>query len=190
MNLTALQEWLAEPRPALVAAVAEGVRIHVDALRARGMEFYGYALLPGARYDINGLVAVSNTEADIERPPSSSEYRYYRYSVDEWAHWDYDFFAAANELLAEANERFSSMHPKADDDFEMDQFEMAHADALYEAILQGLETAKACGAFGEVEPFMVVWISDAESDEPIMVESAKRLNSTEVAAEFVSQFGG
>lgn len=188
METTALKQWIAAPRPALVAAVAEGIRIHVDSLRSRGIGFYGYALLPGEPYEIDGLSAVTNTAADIQRPSSSSEYLYYRYSVDEWAHWDHDHFAAANELLLEEKERFSSMHPKAEDDFEMDELELAHADALYEAIVQGLETARAGGTFGESEPFLVVWISD--SDHAIMLESAKRLNSGVVAAEFTSQFGG
>src|SRR5262249_21637470 len=75
-----LREGLDEPSPALTEAVAEGVAAHVDTLRSRGIEFYGYALLPGEPYDIHRLVAVTNTEADIKVPPTDEHYRYYRYS--------------------------------------------------------------------------------------------------------------
>ena len=71
MDVPALRQWLAEPRSALIAAVAEGVRAHVVTLRSRGIEFYGYALLPGEPYDVHRLVAVTNTEADmVSLPPA------------------------------------------------------------------------------------------------------------------------
>ena len=187
MDVPALRTWLSEPRTALVAAVAEGARAHVAALRAQGTEFYGYALLPGEPYDIHSLVAVTNGEADVKVPCSDDRYQYYRYSVDQWAHWHHDGFAAANELLVEANERFKSMHSKADDDFAMDEFEVAHADALLDAVVRGLGAAKQAGAFGGAEPFLAVWISD--SGHPIPVESVQRLNSQSVAGEFVAEFG-
>jgi hypothetical protein len=149
--------------------------------------FYGYALLPGEPYDIHSLVAVTNTEADIKVPRTDDQYRYYRYSVDEWSHWDHDEFAAANAILAEANERFRSMHTKDDDDFQMDDFEIAHADALLDAVVRGLDAAKAARTFGGAAPFLVVWISD--SGHEIMAESVRRLNSTAVAKEFMREFG-
>lgn len=187
MDVPALRRWLSESRTALVAAVAEGVRAHVAALRSRGAEFYGYALLPGEPYDIHSLVAVTNGEDDIKVPRTDEQYRYYRYSVDEWAHWHHDCFAAANKLLVDANERFKSMHSKADKDYTMDDFEVAHADALLDAVVRGLDTAKHVGAFGSAEPFLAVWISD--SGHRIIVESVQRLNSEAVAEEFVAEFG-
>jgi hypothetical protein len=186
VDVSALRRWLAEPRPALIAAVAEGVRAHVDTLRSRGLEFYGYALMPGEPYDIHSLVAVTNTEADVKVPRTDDQYRYYRYSVDEWAHWDHDGFASANALLVELNERFRSMHTKHDDDFQMDDFEVAHADALLDVVLRGLEAAKAAGTFGGAGPLLVVWISD--SGHEIMAESVRRLNSTLLAKEFMREF--
>ena len=187
MNIPALQKWLAEPRSALVAAVAEGVRAHVDALQSRGIEFYGYALLPGEPYDIHGLVAATNTEADIKVSPGDGQYRYYRYSVDEWAHYDHAGFVAANALLVEANKQFKSMHSKADDDYMMDEYEVAHAKVLIDSIIQGIEAAKTSGVFGASEPFLVVWVSDSSPE--VMVESARRLNTTVVATEFLREFG-
>jgi len=187
VDVAALLRWLAEPRPALAAAVAEGVRAHVAKLRSRGIEFYGYALLPGEPYDIHSLVAVTNTEADIKVPWTDGQYRYYRYCVDEWAHWHRDGFAAANALLVEANERFKSMHSKDAGDYMMDEFEVAHANALLDAVVRGLGSAKHAGVFGRAEPFLVVWISD--SGHQIMAESVQRLNSAAVAKEFLREFG-
>jgi Domain of unknown function (DUF4303) len=188
VDVAALRKWLAEPRPALVAAVVDGVRAHVATLRSRAINFYGYALLPGEPYDIHSLVAVTNTEADIKVPRVDERHRYYRYSVDEWAHWDHDGFAAANALLVEANKRFKSMHSKDAGEYMMDEFEVAHANTLLEVVVRGLEAAKASRAFGGVEPFIVVWISD--SGHKIIAESVRRLNSETVAKEFMHEFGG
>jgi hypothetical protein len=186
MNIPALQKWLGEPRPELVKAVATGIRNQVETLRARGLEFYGYALVLGEPGDISSIVAVSNAETDIKVPRTDDQYNYYRYAVEEWEHWDHDGFTEANALLVEANAQFASMHSKTDD-FELDEFEVAHANVLLDSIAQGLEAAKADGVFAPGEPFLVVWISDF--DHRIMVEAARRLNSAAVTAEFTQEFG-
>jgi len=183
----ALRKWLAEPRPTLVAAVAEGVRAHLATLKARGIEFYGYALLPGEPYDIHSIVAVTNGEADIKVPRTDEQYRYYRFSVDEWSHWVHDGFASANAQLVESNDRFASMHAKEDTENSMDEFEVAHSDAQLVAVLGGLEAARSAGVLGGGQQFLAVWISD--SDHPIMAESVRRLNSKAVAREFMAEFG-
>jgi hypothetical protein len=121
----ALRKWLAQPRAALTAAVAQGVRDHLESLKLCGIEFYGYALLPGDPHDIRSLVAVTNSDADIKVPPEDEQYRYFRFCVDEWAHWKRDRFAAAEALLEEANRQFASMHTKSSVDFSMDEFEIA-----------------------------------------------------------------
>ncbi|RBP46602.1 uncharacterized protein DUF4303 [Roseimicrobium gellanilyticum] len=187
MDTHTLQRWLSEPRTELIQAVAEGIRIQVETLRARNIDFYGYALLPGEPYQIDSIVAVANTEADIKAPRTDRLHRYYRFGVDEWAHWDYDGFVAANALLVEANEHFKSMHRRAEDNCVMDDYEVAHSDALLDALVQGLESARAGGVFGGSEPFLLVWISD--SGHEIMMKSARRLNSATVAQEFIAEFG-
>jgi hypothetical protein len=187
MDVAALRKWLAEPRSALIAAVSEGVRDHIGRLRSRGINFYGYALLPGEPYDIHSLVAVTNTEADIKVPRTDGKYCYYRYCIDEWKHWDHDGFAAANALLVEVNERFKSMHAKHAGGYAMDKFEVAHANALLDAVVRGLVDAKHAGVFGRAEPFLAVWISD--SGHPIITGSVHRLNPPEVAEEFMKEFG-
>lgn len=182
-----LRKWLAEPRSELANAVADCVCMHVAALKSRGFTPYGYALLPGEPYDIHSVVAVYNGEADIEVARNDGQYRYYRYCVDEWAHWDHDGFAAANGLLAKSNEQFATLHVKDDANCVMDEFEIAHSKLLFEAVVRGLEIAKSRNAFGGAEPFLVVWISD--SSHTIMVESAQRLNSQSVAKQFKAEFG-
>lgn len=103
MNTETVTSLLAEIRPPLILAVSEGVRKHVARLQSQGIEFYGYALVPVEPYGIHSLVAVTNGEGDIKVPPNDGQYSYYRFSVDEWAHWDHDEFCAANALLADAN---------------------------------------------------------------------------------------
>src|SRR4029077_1195616 len=117
---------------------------------------------------------------------TDSLYRYYRYCVDEWAHWHHDRFQAANALLVEANEIFKSMHAKADDLYVMDKCEIAHANVLLDALVQGLETAKTGRVFAASEPFLIVWVSD--SNHAIMSKSVRQLNSPAVATEFLSEF--
>lgn len=149
--------------------------------------FYGYALLPREPYDISSIVAAYNCEADIKVPRDHQQYQYYRYSVDEWAHWDHQRFEAANRLLTEANHRFASMHTKEEGDYVMDEFEIAHSDSLLEGILQGLDTVRAEGVFGTPAPFLAMWISD--SGHAIMEASVRRLNSEAIAREFMAEFG-
>lgn len=187
MDIPTLQQWPIEPRHDLIAAVAEGVHAHVETLQSRGIEFYGYALLPGEFYDIHSLVAATNTEASIKVPKTDKMYRYYRYGVDEWAHWDHDGFTTANALLVKANEQFKTMHKKEKGDFRMDSFEVAHANGLLDSVVRGLLAAKNNGAFKSIDPFLVVWISD--SGHTIMADSARQLNSPKVAQEFLREFG-
>lgn len=187
MNTEPVTSLLAEIQPALISTVSDGVREHVERLRSQGVEFYGYALLPGEPYDIHSLVAVTNSEGDIKVPPHDDQYRYSRFSVDEWVHWDHDEFGATNALLADANKRFASLHTPTPGSFEMDEVEVAYSKGLLEAFVSGLNVAKATGTFGSKESFLVVWISD--SGETIMTESVRRLNSLAIVNEFMAEFG-
>lgn len=187
MDADALREWLAGPRTDLIASVADGVRAHVAALRSVGADFYGYALLPGEPYDIGNLVAATNGEADIPVPRGDGQYGYYRHSVDEWRHYHRGAFAEADRIIAALNDRFRSLHAKDDGDFSMDEFEVAHADALLDALVGGLDAARLGGAFGSGDTFLAVWIPD--SGHGVVVESVRRLNPPDVAGEFVREFG-
>jgi len=187
MEIETLSRWLAEPRTELTNAVSRCVCDHVAALKHCGISFYGFALLPGEPYDISSLVAVHNCESDIKAPNNDDQYRYYKYSVDEWIHWEYQGFELVNKALVEANTQFASMHSKLEGDCSMDEFEIAHSKSLLEAILQGLEDAKASGVFGISDVFLAMWISD--SGHGIIAESVRRLNSPAVAQEFMAEFG-
>jgi hypothetical protein len=187
LNTEAVNNFLAEIQPALIAAVTDGVRAHVAKLQPQEMKFYGYALLPGEPYDISSLVVATNSEGDIKVPPTDDQYRYYRFSVDEWMHWDHNEFVAAKALLTDANKRFASMHTPTLGNYEMDEFEIAYSNGLLKALVSGLNIAKAAGVFGGKAPFLVVWISD--SDETIMTESVKHLNAPAIANEFMAEFG-
>ena len=187
MNEKLLWDWLSEPQTALTHVVTRCVREHVRGLHSRGIRFYGFALLPGEHYDINNIVAAHNCESDIKVPGKHEDYRYYRYSVDEWEHYEPEGFEAVNQLLREANLRFASLHSKQEGDYVMDDFEIAHSNSLLEALLCGLEAAKAEGVFGTSEPFLVMWISDSGND--IMMKSVRHLNSAGVARAFKKEFG-
>ena len=134
---------------------------------------------------MNGIVGITNRETDIKVPHTDDEYFYYRLCVDEWAIWDHDRFGAANALLVKANERFSSMHSKDPSDYMMDKFELAHSQALLDAILQGLWLAKKENVFDGQKPFLAVWIQDSGNT---MFKSVRRLNSKAAYQEFMKVF--
>lgn len=187
MDEAALRRWLANPVPALASAVADDVGAHVDTLKSGGVEFYGYALLPGEPYDVRTISAVTNRDTDIKVVATDKRYRYYRFGVMEWKHFHRGGFVAANALLTEANKQFAALHTEADDDYRMDEFEIKYSQTLLQAIMLGLELAKKNGAFGDREPFLAVWIMD--SRHPIIAESVRRLNSKVVVQEFMAEFG-
>lgn len=177
--------FLNEVRPLLIDAVCKGVQEHVASLRARGIDFYGYALLPGEFYDLQNIVAVSNGLADVAVSTDDSQYSYYRFSVDEWKHWYSDGFAAANNVLLDANRRFAAAHTSVG--FLMDDVQVAYANGLLDSILIGFDQAKQLGTFDGTNPFLVIWISDSSSE--IIAESVQRLNQPNVIADFMAEFG-
>lgn len=182
-----LKDWLSRSSAELVEAIANDIHEHVKELVANGIDFYGYALLPGEPSDIHSIVAVTNSEADIGISRTDAQYRYYRLCVDEWAHWDHDCFAVSNALLVEANRQFNELHTQEIGDFRMDEFEVAHAKILLQAVVVGLDLANHQGAFGGRQPFLAVWISD--SGHSVIFDSVKRLNPAGIAAEFMQEFG-
>jgi hypothetical protein len=207
MDEDTLRHWLAKPRTELITAIVDGIGEQGATLHGEEGEFYAYALLPGEPPDIGNLVGVSNTEANIKVASTEGQYHYYRYCVEEWEHWHQGGFTAANRLLTELNTEFESLHAKVKakakqnlppapnpnpfypaslDEFRLDEFQIAYGDSLLEAMIAGLEAAKARGLFGDAEKFLVVWISD--SDDPVIFNSVRWLNSEHVALEFMKEF--
>lgn len=179
-----LRNWLSQERTELTSAIFNAVSNHVSALSSQGIDFYGYALLPGEPYDINRIVAAFNCELDIKVSTEHEDYGYYKYIVDEWLHRLYDGFDSVNKLLEKANTEFLSMYTKDENNYLMDEYEMLHSDSLLEAVVRGLEIAKENGVFGTKNLFLVVWISD--SDHKIINESVCRLNSKTVMHDFMA----
>jgi hypothetical protein len=155
------------------------------------MAFYGYAILPGdpstSANGISSLVAAYNRAGDISVGPDESEFTYYKYSVDEWQHWDHDKFPRSDSVLASLNARFAAAHQKDADNSEIDELEEAYSKSLLSAILDGVATVKAEGLFGQSVEYLAIWISD--SDNTILEESVRRLNSPAVVEEFLGEFG-
>jgi Domain of unknown function (DUF4303) len=187
VDVAALKAWVSEPRLALAAAVAEGIRVHVDRLRSLGTEFYGYAIHPGEPHDIRRLVAVTNCEADIKVPAHHAQYAYYRYCVDEWTNWEHGDFQEANAVLGRLNEQHAARLANCEQDSSTDRLKRAYTGGLLEAVLGGFRTALANDVFGDADPFLAIWFSD--SNHLIMSESVRLLNSAEVAGEFMAEFG-
>jgi hypothetical protein len=179
-----LVKFLNEIRPVLIDAISAGVQEHVASLRERGIDFDGYALLPGEFDNLHDIVAVSGSLSDVPVPPEDSQHNYYRFSVDEWKNWDSDGFSAANRILLEANRRFATAHAGAT--FVMDEVQVGFSNGLLDSILCGLEQAKQLGTFAGTAPFLVVWISDSSFE--IMSESVRRLNQPDVTADFMAEF--
>jgi hypothetical protein len=185
VNKIELFKLLNEIRPALIEAISAGVKEHVASLLARGIEFDGYALLPGELDNLHAVVAVSSSLSDVPVSPEDSQYNYYRFSVDEWKNWDSDGFSAANHVLLEANRRFTTAHVGAS--FVMDEVQIAFTNGLLDSILSGLEQAKQLGTFDAIAPFLVIWIADSSCG--IIYESVQQLNRPDVVADFMAEFG-
>jgi hypothetical protein len=190
MDEDELAKWASQTRPEVSDAVAADLRDHLTAIPSPD-DVYGYAILPGdpttSADGIGSLVAVYNRRADISVGPDESEFTYYKYSVDEWHHWDHGKFPRSDSILTSLNAQFAAAHQKDADDFEIDELQQAYSKSLLDAILDGVAIVKSEGRFSQTVEFLAIWISD--SDNPILEESVRRLNSPEVAEEFLGEFG-
>ncbi len=179
-----LKSWLAVERTELKNAVKEAVRLHVEKLKNQHKDFYGYSIMPGEPYEVNGLIAASNRESNIKDNDA-----YYRYSVDEWQDWDNDALDSVTPLIAKLNEEFRSLHPSDPDRFLMDEFEISHIASFHIAFLGALRELVSENVFnletGKI--FIVIWIPD--SDHEIILKSVRELNSEDDIKAFMGEFG-
>lgn len=187
MNFSELKNFLEEVRPRIIEAVTDDACSHFATLLENGTEFYGYAVLPGDPFDIHELVAVTNALSEIKVSAESSQYRYYRYSVDEWSHWHRGQFAASSLILADASRKFAAAHTGQNGNYSRDEIELAYCEGLLEAITTGIEMAKESSTFPQGKVFFAVWVSDTGSDT--VSTSVRRLNSPGVTAEYLKEFG-
>lgn len=188
MDELALKVWLAEPRDEIASAIADGIRIHIAEIKSRIGKLAGYALCTGEEYQHQTISTAFTDGSHVSVPSSDDMFAYYTYSVDEWPHWEVaeEAFAPANRLISAANEKFASLHCADTEADNYDEFEVAHSEALLEAMVQGLEIAKSNGWLGNFNPFLIVWISDSENE--VIFESVRRLNDENVVGEFMDEF--
>ncbi|BAY83810.1 hypothetical protein NIES267_33040 [Calothrix parasitica NIES-267] len=186
MTNTNLLKWLNRDDTELVNTIKSEVGQHVSKIHAISVNFYGYAILPGTSYSVDNLVAAFNRETDIT--PENTTDTYYRYSVDEWENYEHGEFINTNKLINSINSQFQQLHIKEDsNNFLMDEFEIAHVTKLHNAILKALIELRYDGIFGSNDNFVIIWIPD--SDDEIIYQSAKVLNSASVYETFMAEFG-
>lgn len=186
MNEAELHTWLNADEPDLVDAIASDIQNHVSSLRATGVEFYSYAVLPSDYCTSFGppkIAVAFNRESDILSENKGSIY--YRYSVDEWANYVHDGFDKSNSILKEISQKFSSSHQPDPNRCEIDNEEIAYANKLYSSAVKALKQLKDNSVLSDIE-FLVVWLSD--SGHQIMYESAAILNNSDTFQKFKSEF--
>ena len=179
-----LTEWFAEEQAELKTAVKDAVRSHIEDLRKKYDDLYGYAILPGEPYEIKNLVAVSNRESEIKKDDA-----YFRFSVDEWENWDYEAFESATPILNKLNEKFRSLHDRDSDGPELARYEIDYVSSIHTVLLGALKELANEGLFDREadDGFTAIWISDSSHD--IIFRSVRELNSAKVVKEFMDEFG-
>lgn len=190
MTNSNLQAWLDRDDVELVDTLRAEICQHLKKLKARGDNFYGYAISPGEPYSIENIHPIFNRESDLK--PEQNDDLYYRYCVNEWENWEYDEFPKTNKLIDLRNSYFKQLHPKkypdnpSFEDFILDEFEIAHIEKLLEAILKAAIASKHDGIFDR-DNFLVIWFCDL--DDEIINRSVKLLNSAKVYQTFMQEFG-
>lgn len=71
--------------------------------------------------------------------------------------------------------------------FIIDEFEIAYIKKLHKVILIALTELRNDEIFGSNDNFVIIWIPD--SDDEIIYQSAKVLNSDSIYNSFISEFG-
>jgi hypothetical protein len=141
------------------------IRTHLTKLPGKfsAGEFYGYSLYTDE--DVSSLGPVANSEKDLKVDSADGMYAVYRFSVDEWKHWD-DFgtFAGVNQTVKAIHQGPKKRFAK-------------NSTAILDAALDVMQELEEQGLFGPRSPerFVVVWVSDSQSK--IIKKSAKALNS-------------
>ncbi|HEY9861572.1 MAG TPA: DUF4303 domain-containing protein [Candidatus Obscuribacterales bacterium] len=186
MTNTNLQVWLERNDLELVDAIKSEIYGHIVGLHARGEQFYGYAVLPGEFEAIHNLFVAFNRESDIA--PENANSNYYRYSVDEWSNYEHRKFPKSDAIIDSRNAQFKELHINDNlDNHVMDNWGIAHAIKLLTTILTAMNELRHDGLIGGDKSFAVIWIPD--SDNGIICQSAKTLNSDTVYKIFMEEFG-
>jgi hypothetical protein len=186
MTKTDLQEWLDCDDRELIESIKSEIHAHISKLHARGDQFYGYAILPGEFAKIHNLVVAFNCESDIALENITDSY--YRYSVDEWSNYENGEFPKSSAIIDSHYAQFKELHINESlDNYAMDDWEIAHATKLLTAILTAMTELRGDDLIGGDKSFAIIWIPDSDND--IMRQSAKALNSDAVYQLFMKEFG-
>ena len=161
-----MPDLLSQFRSALKTATAS----HYKRLVTDVSDIYGYALF--TEDGLSSVVPVANRESALKKPKSDPMYNYYRYLAVEWSDWDhFGMFDDVNALL-------TKMHDESP----------AELDRVLPICLDVLSELDDEGVFGQRtdDRFIVICLSD--SDDEIMMESAKRLNTDTAFTAYAGEF--
>jgi len=186
MDINQFRAWLASIDEQLVEAVVADVASHVSGLDDIHRAFYGYAVLPSDDATAAGPPNISvayNLESDID--PKNKRSNYYRFSVDEWVNYERNGFDQTNMRLNQLAEQFEELRRTFFDTKRLQPEDSAYIAKRHQSILRALRLLQEKKVIRD-GTFLVIWLSD--SDDNIMLNSAKLLNPPKVYKAFASEF--
>jgi hypothetical protein len=137
-------------------------------------DLYGYTLYTDD--SLCSIGPVCNRESDITVPESDEMYAYYRYGAVEWSNFeDFGIVDDANNLLTKI---MGCDHPEWVD----------RRQEVLEACLITLSELEKSNLFGPKDSGRFVAICIADSDDPIMENSAKLLNCASAFEAYAKEF--
>lgn len=166
-----MNEQLAKLKAELKAALAT----HCKQLSGSFDDVYGYAVYTDD--GVSSLQAVANRTSAISVDPSDGMYNYYRYGAVEWSEQDdFGLFDAVNAVVGQIHD--------------IDSVEFTDKrEAMLRTAMDVLCELDAEGLFGPKSDERFVAVCVADSDEPIMLESVERLNTSAVFEAYCAEFG-
>lgn len=181
-----IHKWLKKNKAELIPIIENEIRNDITALHKNGFDFYGYSIRPSCLYGSSNIdiCSVYNCTSDIN--PEHKDNLYYRYCVSEWENFRYDGFDNSNDALQKYLNQYReliSSENNIDDEDHIDLF----VDMTNSAIIMALKQVIEDGAFNGKSIFTIVWFADSQDD--VVFESAKELNTIEIYKEFISEFG-
>lgn len=182
--------WNSNNWKLLKAELKLAIKNNVESIKSKHSDFYGYSILLGEPYnngkgtviDMDLVVAYNNT-SDIKEDGI-----YYKYSVDEWEHYDDLTLKLVTPVIENIYSDFITIYRENPNRLSTPKAETKLINKFHGTILSALKELKNEGLFNleKNNPFLVIWISDSESK--IIYESVKELNSQKTIKEFESEF--